>query len=329
LGSLFWFELPLAPTSDRADQTAGELSGKHEPTGASAGAGEQPRVISLAEYYRRLAPPEDAHLHILVAEDNETNSRVLRAILEQAGLRVTLAQDGEAALDALQDGEAVDLMVLDRSMPGRDGLDVFRARRFMQPDSPIPTIMLSADATEQAMQECLEAGVDAYLTKPIASRRLLEQIAQAASRRRRSVPKSATAGSVPLTNTGSDPRPLLDPEKLRSLRALSEDANDDFFDQLVKGFCNDAERAMTTMTGALSAQDYPALRAAIHALEGSAGEFGAAGVAAGASRLKTLKPFELSSPRAQELLEQLRATLTETSQLLMEPVAASQRDRSV
>jgi two-component system sensor histidine kinase RpfC len=48
LGSQFWFELPLAPTSDRADQTAGELSGKHLSRGASAGAGEQPRTLSLA-----------------------------------------------------------------------------------------------------------------------------------------------------------------------------------------------------------------------------------------------------------------------------------------
>jgi two-component system sensor histidine kinase RpfC len=255
---------------------------------------------------------------------------VLCAVLEQAGHRLTVVEDGEAALDALQDPAAeLDLMILDRGMPGRDGLEVFRAQRFLQPDNPIPTIMLSADATEQGMRACREAGVDAYLTKPVASRRLLETIAQVAPRQPRSAQAALRAVPGRPDRTRSEPQALVDNEKLQALRQLGAGADDDFFDELVAGFCRDAEHTLTAIAGALSAQDYPALRAAIHALEGSAVELGAVGAAAGASRLKTLKPFELGSPRAQELLDQLRVILTDTSQLLTEPVAAAQRDRAL
>jgi two-component system sensor histidine kinase RpfC len=329
-GSLFWFELPLRLPDDRADDTATERPDEHAQVPTDGIPARLERGVSIADYYRSIAPPECAELHILVAEDNETNRRVLCAVLEQAGHKLTVVEDGEAALDALQDqAVALDLMVLDRGMPGRDGLDVFRAQRFMQPDNLIPTIMLSADATEQGIRACREAGVDAYLTKPVSSRRLLETIAQVARKRPRSAPAAPPARSTGLDEGRATPLPLVDAEQLQALRQLGIGTDEDFFDELVDGFCRDAARAVAAIAGALTEQDYPALRAAIHALEGSARELGATGVAAGVSRLKTLKPFELGSPRAQELLSQLRVILTDTSQLLTEPVPASRRDHAL
>jgi len=329
-GSLFWFELPLRRLHDRADATASERPDARAPASADGRPARLERGASLAEYYRSIAPPECAALHILVAEDNETNRRVLCAVLEQAGHRLTVVEDGEAALDALQDASiSPDVMVLDRGMPGRDGLDVFRAQRFIQPDNPIPTIMLSADATDQGIRACREAGVDAYLTKPVSSRRLLETLARVAPKQPRSAQASSLAPLSALDAGRATPLPLVDAQQLQVLRQLGVDTDDNFFNELVDGFCRDAGRAVAAIAGALTDQDYPALRAAIHALEGSARELGATGVAAGVSRLKTLKPFELDSPRAQELLRQLRVILTDTSQLLTEPVPASRRDHAL
>ncbi len=279
-------------------------------------------VVSLAEYYRTIAPAECDRLHILVAEDNATNRSVLRAVLEQAGHRLTVVEDGEAALDALQHGDAgFDLMVLDKNMPRRDGLDVFRAQRFLQPGVPIPTIMLSADATDQALRQCREAGVDAYLTKPLQSRRLLETVARLAATRPKSRAVSQGSSTLPGDDRGANAA-LIDVAKLQSLRQLGAELDDDFFNELVVGFRQDAGRALTAIAGALNSEDYPALRGAVHALEGSARELGAIGLAAVLDRLKGLKPFELGSPQAQEILKQLRVILTTTSQLLTEPVAA-------
>jgi two-component system sensor histidine kinase RpfC len=281
-------------------------------------------VVSLADYYRRLVPAERARLHVLVAEDNDTNRRVLRAILERAGHRLTVVEHGESALDAIQDhGDSFDLMVLDKNMPGRSGLDVFRAHRFMNPRVPIPTIILSADATQVAMQECLEAGVDAFLTKPVESRRLLETIARIGDRGR---PRQIVHGAPPIKEGGLPADVVLvDDEKLQSLRRLGGDI-DGFYDELVRGFQRDAERAILDIAAALSSSEYPALRAAVHALEGSARELGALSLADVASQFRRLKPFELGSPRAEMLFEQLRDVLTSTLQLLTEPTAQSRDD---
>lgn len=276
-------------------------------------------VVSLADHYRRVAPAGRSSLNVLVAEDNETNRRVLQAILERAGHRVTLVEDGEAALDAVQaNAAAFDLMVLDKNMPGHTGLDVFRAQRFMDPSHRIPTIILSADATEQALEESRAAGVDAYLTKPVESRRLLETMA-----------RLGRAG-VESQSGRLDPAPdgpLLDEDKLESLRQLGE-AGDSFFEDLLAGFRRDADLALEEMSGALTCGDYPALRAAIHALEGSSRELGALGLAAAACRLREIKPFEMRSPRARELLGQVRHIMTTTLERLSESARHDRDDRA-
>ncbi|MGB5833934.1 MAG: ATP-binding protein [Thiohalocapsa sp.] len=282
-------------------------------------------VVSLAEHYRRLVPAEAPRLHILVAEDNDTNRRVLRAILERAGHRLTVVDDGEAALDAIQENtDAFDLMILDKNMPERSGLDVFRAQRFMYPQTPIPTIMLSADATDIALKNCLEAGVDAYLTKPVESRRLLETIARLGhgTGTRDTSRKAQSKREIQYEPDSV----LLDLDKLESLRRLSDDAH--FFDDLVSGFQRDAERSISDIADALTSSDYPALRGAAHALEGSARELGAVGLAGIARSFRGLKPFELRSTRAQQLLGRLRDNLAMTSQRLTESVSDTKDDQA-
>jgi len=302
----------------RMDQLRGVLQGSRQSYPRSG------NVVSLADYYRSVASEDCAELDILVAEDNETNRRVLRAVLEQAGHRLTVVDDGEAALDALRDGR-FDLMVLDKGMPRRDGLDVFRAHRFMEPNAPIPTIILSADATDEAMQACREAGIDAYLTKPISSRRLLETIARLAERKGDPVDDAEMRPRYAEQRRAADTQ-VLDAEKLQSLQHLGAGPDDTFFEELVADFRRDADHAMTSIANALATEDYPALRAALHALEGSARELGAMALVVSATRLRALKPFELRSPRAQDMLKQLRAVGETTSQLLAKSVDAAQRD---
>ena len=266
-------------------------------------------VVSLAEYYRRLAPAQGKQLHVLVAEDNETNRQVLRAILERAGHRLTVVEDGDAALDLLQQHfDDFDLMVLDKNMPGHSGLDVFRALRFMHPRARIPTVILSADATSRAMDECSDAGVDAYLTKPVESRRLLETIARLG--RGAEVEDESLRSASSANNPASLGVSEVDHEKLESLRRLGEDSA--FFEDLIAGFQRDAERSVLEIAEALACSDYPALRGGVHALEGSASEVGAVGLAAAAARFRTLKPFELESSQAQELLAVLQRGLAAT-----------------
>ncbi|MCF7984565.1 MAG: response regulator [Thiohalocapsa sp.] len=268
-------------------------------------------VVSLAEYYRRMAPADRSALQVLVAEDNETNRRVLRAILERAGHRVTVVEHGEAALDALADpASEFDLLVLDKNMPGLSGFDVFRAQRFMLGPRPIPTIILSADATEHSLSESSEVGVDAYLTKPVESRKLLATIAKLAQERR----DGACVSEPSSDEAAPDDAEPIDREKLLSLRQLGDGSA--FFEELVDGFRRDSQRSIEEIESALQSSDYPALRRAVHALEGSAKEMGAVSLAGCVRRFRDLKPFELQSQQAKSIASEMREARTRALELL-------------
>ncbi|NBC11991.1 MAG: response regulator [Gammaproteobacteria bacterium] len=324
-GSVFWLELPLARSQET--RAAGQEEHSQAPTTACtpAAPARTENIVSLADHHRRQLPA--GGLRLLVAEDNDTNRQVLRAMLERAGHRLTLVTDGEAALDALEsDGDALDLLVLDKSMPGRGGLEVFRAQRFMRPQAPIPTIILSADATEDGFAEAQAAGVDAYLTKPVEGRELLDTIARVARRQRPApVGGDAPAGAQSLGSRSPAPadaqpvssssraaavEPLLDADKVAELRRLGKGSN--FFEELLSGFQGDAHTAMAGIAESLQIADYPALRRSVHALEGSAGEIGALRLVGAVRRLRSLRPFELDSPRARGLEREVRQALAGT-----------------
>ncbi|MBK5962997.1 hypothetical protein CCR95_02535 [Thiocystis minor] len=271
-------------------------------------------VVSLAEYYSQLSATPAQGLSILIAEDNETNRMVLQGILERAGHRVTVVADGETALDMLESPDRrFDLMILDKNMPGRSGLDVFRAYRFMVPRNAIPCIILSADATPEALTTSRDAGVDAYLTKPVETYRLLTTIAQLCRQAGR-----ATAEIAPAKQVVGDSHPetggLVDVAKLHILQNLGGDSR--FFEELVAGFLRDSRRSLQKMAVALQDRDYPMLREAIHALRGSASELGATELVALCATLRALKPFELETPRAAEILAAMQHAYADTATLL-------------
>ena len=105
---------------------------------------------------------------VLLVDDDPTVLEVCRSYLEQAGFRVHEAADAFTALDAV-DRERPDLVVLDRMLPGVDGIEVCRRIRAV---SQMPVIMLTALGGEVDRIAGLEAGVDDYLTKPFSPREL-------------------------------------------------------------------------------------------------------------------------------------------------------------
>lgn len=121
-----------------------------------------------------------AGLHVLIVDDNPTNRLVLRETLGQWGVSVREADSGSAALDralsAHQEGGPLDLIVLDRQMPGLDGDETARRLRAIPSVSKIPILMLSSspDATTAATSG--RVGPDAVLTKPVRRSRLLETL---------------------------------------------------------------------------------------------------------------------------------------------------------
>jgi signal transduction histidine kinase/CheY-like chemotaxis protein len=116
-------------------------------------------------------------LNILLTEDNVVNQRVAMRILEKAGHHVTLAANGVEALAQLGARE-FDLILMDVQMPEMDGMEATGRIRDMERISyaHIPIIAMTAHAMKGDQERCLDAGMDAYITKPIAAAELLDMV---------------------------------------------------------------------------------------------------------------------------------------------------------
>ena len=112
---------------------------------------------------------------ILVVDDNATNLRLMRVVLESEKYEVHEAFDADQALKIL--GRMVpDLILMDITMPGMDGLTLTRQLKADSRLKAIPIVAVSSLAMKGDDQKALAAGCDAYITKPIDTRRLPAQV---------------------------------------------------------------------------------------------------------------------------------------------------------
>ena len=112
----------------------------------------------------------------VLVKDDDINAKLITNLLRRAGCRVTLVGDGAAALEAAAE-TAFDLAIVDLRMPGLDGLDFTRAHRASEvPGTHLPIVALTANAAEQVRAECLRAGMDEFITKPVDPQSLQELI---------------------------------------------------------------------------------------------------------------------------------------------------------
>lgn len=144
-GATFWFTLPLP-----------------RPLG---------RPNSTAPVHEQLSLPAKSANHvaarILLAEDNPVNQRIARRLLERAGHQVTIANDGESAVERWRESE-FDAVFMDCQMPGIDGYEATgEIRKLEKGLRHTPIIALTAAAMGGERERCLGAGMDDYLAKPI------------------------------------------------------------------------------------------------------------------------------------------------------------------
>ena len=145
-----------------------------------------PRVEGAAEQEKPVgtAPAWGARLNVLVAEDNEINALLTRTLLERDGHFVRVAKSGSDVLAMLEKNEPTDVILMDLHMPGMDGFEATRLIRAL-PDtrSSLPIIALTANAMAEDRQLCLTAGMDDYLSKPVAPDELARMLAFWSNRR--------------------------------------------------------------------------------------------------------------------------------------------------
>ena len=142
---------------------------------------------------RREVDPAPTHLKVLLAEDNVVNQQVAQLMLARLGHRVDTVSNGSEAVQAVRRA-AYDVVLMDVHMPEMDGLEASRQIRAQAPPErrDVPIVALTASAMAEDRDACLEAGMDAVLTKPVRKQELAEILAQTGRERSRSRP-----GTVP------------------------------------------------------------------------------------------------------------------------------------
>jgi two-component system sensor histidine kinase/response regulator len=103
---------------------------------------------------------------VLLVEDNVVNQQVALAFLTMAGLQVTVASDGQEAVDWARKS-VFDVVLMDMQMPGMDGPQATKVIRSLPEQARLPIIAMTAAAMEEDKQECFAAGMNAHVSKPI------------------------------------------------------------------------------------------------------------------------------------------------------------------
>lgn len=149
-GSLFWFEIPLIEALDG-------LEG-HE---------EQEADLRIAQ-----------NLYVLIVEDNKVNQIILSRLLDKYNIAYDIAGDGEEAVKIMETAvDKYDMVFMDMQMPRMDGVTATRKIRAMgEAWQAIPIIGLTANVLDQHIQQCLDAGMIDYLSKPIDPKLLYKKI---------------------------------------------------------------------------------------------------------------------------------------------------------
>jgi two-component system, sensor histidine kinase and response regulator len=226
---------------------------------------------------------------ILLVEDNAVNQRVAQRTLQKLAADVTIANNGAEALERIAEG-SYDAVLMDCQMPVMDGFTATRRIRELERKNGrgkrLPIIALTANVMTEDRENCIAAGMDAHLGKPMEPTQLIDCLSR-----------------------------YLKPDALRAevdMKALRELTGGDaeFERELVDTFVTSGDQCLAEIVTALQTSDFDTIGKRAHALKGASANIHAAGLAAAASSLE--KAARLNSAReidglVQELTEKLQA----------------------
>jgi two-component system sensor histidine kinase RpfC len=279
--------------------------------------GDSESIPSLADRYRQ-KKEERRGLRVLVAEDNLTNQKVIAKILERAGHQPRLVENGEQALDAMEK-EKFDLVLLDLHMPVMGGLEAAKILQFTRhgPSQP-PLVALTADATQESRKACDEAGFDAYVTKPVEVKTLLELLDSLVTAGREGHAATTMAQAAPAGNDaweGGRGGQVIDPDTFNELATLGE--KEDFLEKLIQVFLDTGNQKIKDIEKAMLARDYNRVSELAHALKGSAGQIGASTLMHLCNQMAHARPLEFEEEGTSDVetlkieFERVRTALQE------------------
>ncbi len=238
--------LPKPPRPEKLTEVMVELV----RTGRVREAVQSPSVsvFSLPEASRRLS--------ILVVEDTPVNQKVAQHLLARFGFRADVAASGQEALTALEQ-RAYDLVLMDVQMPEMDGLEATRRMRARWPDRALHIVAMTANVATEDVRRCYEAGMDAFLPKPIDVASLARML----------------RGLIVAPARVAEPPPVVDTE---IVSALCAEIGRDIVRELAEEFLGDVDVVLPDLEDGCRARDRDRIAAAAHRLKSPARSLGAA-----------------------------------------------------
>lgn len=227
--------------------------------------------------------------HILVADDNRTNRNILAAILETAGHQVTMAADGDEAIEFLRSG-GIDILLLDVNMPRLNGIETSIMWRKMEDEAAhLPIIGVTADATAETEASCLAAGMDMRITKPVDAKLVLNIVNQYCAdkpgQQKLDQKLEPVRLAAPAPHAGIGPLPTLDQIQIDYLLSIGDAA---FFGDMIDSFREDIDETIIAMRAAVADKDARQFRACAHAFKSSSSNIGAKSLIDITSRLENI-----------------------------------------
>lgn len=215
-------------------------------------------------------------LRVLVAEDNPVNQRVAMGLISRLGHTVTLSGDGAAAVEAARDGD-FDLIFMDIHMPVMDGREATQhIRALPNGKGDIPIIAMTAKALSGDREDCLSAGMDDYLSKPVHRDVLAACLARWASGR----PKLNECRGTGATDKAI---PLFEPEIVRELKAVIGEKG---FADLMRTLIETAHGQLDAIEAAVASEKAEVAARITTSLRGAAANMGLSRLAEAAGRIE-------------------------------------------
>jgi two-component system sensor histidine kinase/response regulator len=261
-----------------------------------------------------------AGIRILLTEDNEINQQIAIELLEGVGACVEVANNGREAVEKLTAGNPYDVVLMDLQMPEMDGFQATARIRSEERFKELPILAMTAHATLEERQRCLDAGMNEHITKPIDPAKLFEAVSRFCGPR---------AGAAPVAAKDVQHVDLPPVEGLAiedGLRRVG--GNRKLYRKLLGQFAEQQARAPEAIAEALAQGDVATAERLAHTLKGVAGNIGAMPVQAAAAELeKAIRdraPSETALINVREVLGPLVAQLkSSTATEEVAPVAAA------
>ncbi|MFN8094202.1 MAG: ATP-binding protein [Vicinamibacteria bacterium] len=291
-----WFVKPVR-SATLARWLAGDLPSPVAPAGAPA------RGSVAVEM-----PPPAVRPRVLVAEASPVHAEVARALVEDLGSEVQLAEDGVAALLALERGR-FDLVLMDCFMPRLDGFaatEELRRRERAAGARPTPVIAMTAEASAEHRARCLESGMNDCLVKPLAADRVAELLRGAPGR---------PAGPPPAE--ASRPGGHVDDAVIESLRTLERNGATALVERVVAAYLDHGPSQLAAAREAVSSGEAGGLLRAVHTLKSSSANVGALRLS-GMCRALEVEARGGFPPTARARLDEIEAELSLVRRALLE-----------